>query len=91
MSQRTLLVGIGSEVALNAPTTLDNATVIRVWNSHATDTQTVSVAKSTTSGYASTATVSMPAGRIEFFEKGPYDQISASDATVKGFKVGFAG
>jgi len=91
MAQRTLLVGTGSEVALNAATTLDNATVIRVLNSHATDTQTVSVAKSTTSGYASTATVSMPAGRIEFFEKGPNDQISASDSSVKGFKVGFTG
>ena len=88
---RTLLVGTGSEVALNAETTLDNATVIRVWNSDTSNTYTVSVAKSTTSGYASTATVSMPAGRIEFFEKGPNDQISASNAAVKGFKVGFTG
>ena len=88
---RTLLVGIGTEVELNSTgTTLDNATVIRVWNSHAL-TQTVSVAKSTTTGYANTATVSMPAGRIEFFEKGPNDQISASDSSVKGFKVGFTG
>ena len=88
---RTLLVGIGTEVALNAATTLDNATVIRVWNSDASITYTVSVAKSTTAGYANTATVSMPAGRIEFFEKGPNDQISASDSSVKGFKVGFTG
>ena len=88
---RTLLVGTGTEVGLNVTTTLSNATVIRVWNSHATDTQTVSVAKSTTTGYANTATVSMPAGRIEFFEKGPNDQISASDSSVKGFKVGFTG
>ena len=88
---RTLLVGTGTEVGLSVTTTLSNATVIRVWNSHATDTQTVSVAKSTTTGYANTATVSMPAGRIEFFEKGPNDQISASDSSVKGFKVGFTG
>ena len=88
---RTLLVGIGTEVALNAATTLDNATVIRVWNSDASNTYTVSVAKSTTAGYANTATVSMPAGRIEFFEKGPNDQISASNSAVKGFKVGFTG
>ena len=86
---RTLLVGTGTEVALNAATTLDNATVVRVWNSDASNTHTVSVAKSTTTGYASTATVSMPAGRIEFFEKGPTDQISASSSTIKGFKVGF--
>jgi len=33
----------------------------------------------------------MPAGRIEFFEKGPNDQISASNSAVKGFKVGFTG
>ena len=91
MASRTLLVGTGAEVALNAATTLSNATVIRVWNSHATDTHTVSIAKSTTTGYASTATVSMPAGRIEFFEKGPNDQISASNSAVKGFKVGFTG
>jgi len=88
---RTLLVGTGSEVALNTATTLDNATVIRVWNSDASNTYTVSVAKSTTAGYANTATVSMPAGRIEFFEKGPNDQISASNSAVKGFKVGFTG
>ena len=88
---RTLLVGTGNEVALNAASTLSNATVIRVWNSHATDTQTVSVAKSTTTGYANTATVSMPAGRIEFFEKGAQDQISASNAAIKGFKLGFTG
>ena len=88
---RTLLVGTGSEVALNAATNLDNATVIRVWNSHASNTYTVSIAKSTTAGYANTATVSMPSGRIEFFEKGANDQISASNSAVKGFKVGFTG
>jgi len=88
---RTLLVGTGSEVALNAATTVDNATVVRVWNSHASDTQTVSVAKSTTAGYASTATVTLPADRIEFFEKGAQDIISASVSTVVGFKVGFTG
>jgi len=90
MAQRTLLVGVGNEVALNTPTTLDNATVVRVYNGVGS-TATVSVAKSTTAGYANTATVSMPAGRIEFFEKGPNDQISASDSSVKGFKVGFTG
>ena len=88
---RTLLVGTGNEVALNAASTLDNATVVRVWNSDASNTYTVSVAKSTTTGYANTATVSMPAGRIEFFEKGAQDQISASNAAIKGFKVGFTG
>ena len=91
MAQRTLLAGTGSEVALNAATTLDNATVIRVWNSHASDTYTVSIAKTSSGGFISTATVSMPAGRIEFFEKGPNDQISASNSAVKGFKVGFTG
>jgi hypothetical protein len=29
---RTLLVGVGNEVALNVATTLDNATVVRVFN-----------------------------------------------------------
>lgn len=87
---RTLLTGSGSEVALNSATTLDNATVVRVVNLSGADA-TVSVAKSTTTGYASTATVTLPDDRVEFFEKGPKDQISASSADVKGFKVGFTG
>jgi hypothetical protein len=87
---RTLLVGIGSEVALDTATTLDSATVVRVFNNSGVDA-TVSVAKSTTAGYASTATVTLPADRIEFFEKGAQDIISASVSTVVGFKVGFTG
>lgn len=87
---RTLLVGVGSEVALDTATNLDNATVVRVFNGVA-GTATVSVAKSTTTGYANTATVTLPQGHVEFFEKGPQDQISASDALVVGLKVGFTG
>ena len=87
---RTLLVGSGVEVALNNATTLDSATVVRVFNNSGADA-TVSVAKSTTTGYASTATVTLTADRIEFFEKGAQDIISASAATVVGFKVGFTG
>jgi len=87
---RTLLTGTGSEVSLNSASTVDNATVVRVVNLSGADA-TVSVAKSTTSGYASTATVSLPDNTIEFFEKGAQDVISASAATVKGFKVGFTG
>ena len=87
---RTLLVGVGTEVQLNTATTLSNATVVRVINLSGSDA-TVSVAKSTTTGYASTATVTLPDDRVEFFEKGPKDLISASAATVKGFKVGFTG
>jgi len=87
---RTLLVGVGNEVALDTATTLDNATVVRVFNGVA-GTATVSVAKSTTTGYANTATVSLPQGHVEFFEKGPQDQISASAAAVVGLKVGFTG
>ena len=85
---RTLLTGSGAEVALNNATTLDNATVVRVINLSGTDA-TVSVAKSTTVGYANTATVTLPDDRVEFFEKGPKDIISASSGDVKGFKVGF--
>ena len=40
---------MGSEVALNTATSLDNATVVRVFNGTAGDA-TVSVAKSTTTG-----------------------------------------
>jgi hypothetical protein len=46
---RTLLVGIGTEVALDTATTLDSATVVRVFNNSGVDA-TVSVAKSTTAG-----------------------------------------
>ena len=87
---RTLLVGVGAEVALDSATTLNNATVVRVFNGTAADA-TVSVAKSTTTGYANTATVTLPTDRIEFFEKGAQDLISASAAGVVGFKVGFTG
>ena len=87
---RTLLVGVGSEVALNSQTNLDNATVVRVFNNSGADA-TVSVAKSSTGGYISTATVTLPADRVEFFEKGAQDVISASASTVVGFKVGFTG
>ena len=47
--------------------------------------------KAQITGYASTATVTLPDDRVEFFEKGPQDIISASGANVKGFKVGFTG
>ena len=87
---RTLLTGTGSEVSLDSASTVDNATVVRVVNLSGADA-TVSVAKSTTSGYASTATVTLPDNTIEIFEKGAQDVISASAATVKGFKVGFTG
>ena len=87
---RTLLVGVGAEVALDSATTLNNATVVRVFNGTDADA-TVSVAKSTTTGYANTATVTLPTDRIEFFEKGAQDLISASAAGVVGFKVGFTG
>ena len=87
---RTLLTGSGAEVSLNSATTLGNATVVRVINLSGADA-TVSVAKSTTGGYANTATVTLPDDRVEFFEKGPNDIISASSGDVKGFKVGFTG
>jgi len=85
---RTLLIGTGSEVALDTATTLGSATVVRVINLSGADA-TVSIAKSSTGGYISTATVTLPDDRVEFFEKGPNDQISASASGVKGFKVGF--
>jgi len=56
---RTLLVGVGAEVALDTPTTLNNATVVRVFNG-VSGVATVSIAKSTTTGYASTASVTLP-------------------------------
>ena len=91
MSQiRTLLVGTGNEVALNSATNLNNATVVRVINLSGSDA-TVSIAKSSTGGYISTATVTLPDDRVEFFEKGPNDIISASSSNVKGMKVGFPG
>ncbi len=87
---RTLLVGVGAEVALDTPTTLNNATVVRVFNG-VSGVATVSIAKSTTTGYASTASVTLPQNHVEFFEKGAQDQISASAAAVVGLKVGFTG
>jgi len=85
---RTLL--IGTEVGLAATTTLDSATVVRVYNGVGA-TATVSIAKSTFAGYANTSTVSLPQGHVEFFEKAGADQIWASDNAVVGAKVGFTG
>ena len=85
---RILLVGTGSEVALNNATTLDNATVVRVYNGSGA-AATVSIAKSSTGGYISTGTVTIRDDTIEVFEKAPDSVISASSSNVKGFKVGF--
>ncbi len=79
---------IGTEVGLAATTTLDNATLVRVYNGDNAP-QTVSIAKSTLTGYANTSTVTLPAARVEFFEKSAVDQIWASDNAVVGAKVGF--
>ena len=79
---------IGTEVGLAATSTLDNATLIRVYNGD-TGAQTVSIAKSTATGYAGTATATLPAGTVEFFEKAGADQIWSSDNAVLGAKVGF--
>ena len=87
---RTLLIGTGSEVGLNNATTLSSATVVRVINLSGADA-TVSIAKSSTGGYISTATVTLPDDRVEFFEKAGDSIISASSGNVKGFKVGFTG
>ena len=87
---RTLLIGTGSEVALNGGTTLSNATVVRVINLSG-DVATVSIAKSSTGGFIGTATVTVQKDGVEFFEKGANDRISASSSGVKGFKVGFTG
>lgn len=79
---------ISSEVGLAVSTTLDNATVIRVYNGVA-GVATVSIAKSTSAGYANTATVTLPQGHVEFFEKGGDDIIWSSNNSVVGAKVGF--
>ena len=89
---RSLL--IGDEVALGinqaGGLTVSNATVVRVHNGAGT-TSTVSIAKSTTAGYANTATVSIPNDSVEFFEKSGADLIWASATTVRAAKVGFTG
>ena len=89
---RTLL--IGDEVALGTSLTggltISNATVVRVHNGAGT-TATVSIAKSTATGYANTATVSVPSDSVEFFEKSGADLIWASAVTVRAAKVGFTG
>jgi len=79
---------IDTEVGLAVTSTLNNATVIRVYNSD-TSAQTVSIAKSTATGYANTATATLPAGTVEFFEKAGADKIWSSDNAVLGSKVGF--
>ena len=89
---RTLL--IGDEVALGinlaGGLTISNATVVRVHNGAGT-TATVSIAKSTSTGYANTSTVSVPNDSVEFFEKSGVDLIWASSTNVRATKVGFTG
>jgi len=92
MPVRTLLIGAETSLGTGAGngTSFDNATVVRVFNDSGAD-RIISVAKSTTSGYANTATCTMHANHVEFFEKGAQDHIFASDANVLGTKVGFTG
>jgi hypothetical protein len=90
MTQRTLLIEgeSGLTTTSSAANTLANATCIRVWNGH-TDVATVSVAKSTTSGYASTCTFTMASKTVEFVQKEAQDIVWASSTAVKAAKVGF--
>ena len=87
---RTLL--IGDEVALGinlaGGLTISNATVVRVHNGAGT-TATVSIAKSTSTGYANTSTVSVPNDSVEFFFKSCLHLFCASSANVKAIKIRF--
>jgi len=90
MSQRTLLIDGENALTVNASdvNTASNATCLRVWNGH-TGVSTVSIAKSTISGYASTCTMTMASESVEFVEKGPQDIIWSSNTAVKVAKVAF--
>ena len=88
--QRTKLieteVGLGTNLA--GGITVSNATVVRIYNGSG-NAATVSIAKSATDGYTGIATVTLPTGQVEFFEKMGADLIWASVNTVKAAKVGF--
>lgn len=90
MTQRTRL--IAGETALTTSSgdvnTLSNATCIRIWNGH-TDTATVSIAKSTESGYAGIATLTMASKTVEFLEKDAQDIIWSNNTAVLAAKVAF--
>jgi len=90
MTQRTLLIEGESALTTSASdvNTLNSSTCMRVWNGH-TGVATVSVAKSTTSGYANTCSFTMASETVEFVEKGAQDIVWSTNTAVKVAKVGF--
>jgi hypothetical protein len=90
MTQRTRL--IAGETALTTSSgdvnTLSNATCIRVWNGH-TDIATVSIGKSTESGYSGITSLTMASKTVEFLEKDAQDIIWSNNTAVLAAKVAF--
>lgn len=90
MTQRTRLIAGESALTTSSgdANTLSNATCIRIWNGH-TDIATVSIAKSTESGYVGIASLTMASKTVEFLEKDAQDIIWSNNAAVLAAKVAF--
>ncbi len=84
----TLLIGPEAAMAtsVGAASSFSQATLVRVVNTEASAVRLVTLLDSDFQGISS---ISMPAGTVEYIEKKPNELLLASNAAVKGTKVGF--
>lgn len=84
---RTLLIGdeIVIPTSVGSATSFENATVVRIVNVSGSD---ATVGLSTMVGAATTVSMTIPNGTVEYLEKKSYHVVYAT-GTLRGAKVGF--
>ena len=88
LSQQGYFVGIGATIG-GGLTTVENATVIRIYNSAAT-TGTVNIIEyEYPDTYNTIATISIPAGKVEYIQKKP-EQYVEGDNTINYTKIAYS-
>ena len=86
---RTLILGNEDNLptAVGSATSLSSATVVRVANVSGSD---ATLSQNPSVGSATTFTITIPNGRVEYIEKKPTDVLYAT-GTIRAAKVGFTG
>jgi len=84
---RTLLIGdeIAIPTVVGSATSFENATVVRIVNVSGSD---ATVGLSTMVGAATTVSMTIPNGTVEYLEKKSYHVVYAT-GSLRGAKVGF--
>ena len=92
MASKILLKGpetnMGVTSSANA-STFNNATALRVINTHASTTFLVTQVAAVGAGTTVIGSFRLPAGGVEYVEKKPTEALWAANATVMGAPVGF--